>query len=141
MLAVSFLKDPSYQDARSGFSGPLLEQTFLVNTINRIQKLPEWDSTAVIIAYDYLDGWYDHVFPPLVSESSDPKYDALFGSHRLCGNPPEDAYQLRCGYGLRLPLLIISPYAKVNYVDHHVTDQTSIVRFLEDNWNLGRIGD
>jgi len=37
--------------------------------------------------------------------------------------------------------LIISPYAKVNYVDHSVTDQTSIIRFIEDNWNLGRIGN
>jgi phospholipase C len=134
--AVSFLKAPSYQDAHSGFSGPLLEQTFLVNTINQIQKLPEWDSTAVIVAYDDSDGWYDHVFPPLVSESSDPEFDALFGPRRLCGDPPEDAYQLRCGYGPRLPLLVISPYAKVNYVDHHVTDQTSILRFIEDNWNL-----
>jgi len=42
--------------------------------------------------------------------------------------------QGRCGYGPRLPLLVISPYAKVNYVDHTLTDQTSILRFIEDNW-------
>jgi hypothetical protein len=46
----------------------------------------------------------------------------------------------RCGYGQRLPLLVISPYAKVDYVDHSLTDQTSILQFIEDNWNLGRIG-
>ena len=51
------------------------------------------------------------------------------------------AYQGRCGYGPRLPLLVISPWAKVNFVDHSVTDQTSILRFIEDNWDLGRIGD
>ena len=50
-------------------------------------------------------------------------------------------YQDRCGYGPRLPLLAISPYSKVNYVDHHVTEQASILRFVEDNWSTGRIGD
>jgi phospholipase C len=49
--------------------------------------------------------------------------------------------QGRCAYGPRLPLLIISPLAKVNFVDHHTSDQTSLIRFVEDNWNLGRIGD
>ena len=46
----------------------------------------------------------------------------------------------RCGYGVRQPLLVISPWAKPNYVDHTITDQTSILRFIEDNWSLGRIG-
>ncbi len=50
-------------------------------------------------------------------------------------------YQDRCGYGPRLPLLAISPYSKVNYVDHHVTEQASILKFVEDNWHTGRIGD
>ena len=54
---------------------------------------------------------------------------------------PVGAYQDRCGYGMRLPMLVISPYAKVNYVDHSITDQTSILRFIEDNWQLGRIGN
>jgi phospholipase C len=40
-----------------------------------------------------------------------------------------------------MPLLAISPFAKVNYVDHGVTDQSSILKFIEDNWNLGQIGD
>ncbi|MFZ0220586.1 MAG: alkaline phosphatase family protein, partial [Candidatus Nitrosopolaris sp.] len=43
--------------------------------------------------------------------------------------------------GPRLPLLIISPYAKTNFIDHSLTDQSSILRFIEDNWSLGRIGD
>jgi phospholipase C len=50
-------------------------------------------------------------------------------------------YQDRCGYGPRLPLLIVSPYAKSNFVDHSTTDQTSILRFIEDNWQTGRIGN
>jgi phospholipase C len=141
--AVSFLKAPSYQQGHAGYSGPLLEQTFLVDTINRIQKLPEWNSTAVIITYDDSDGWYDHVMPPLVSTSNDPIFDALFGQQGLCDyTRSTDVYQDRCGYGPRLILLAISPFSKPNYIDHHITDQTSIIRFIEDNWLGGqRIGD
>ena len=45
----------------------------------------------------------------------------------------------RCGYGPRLPLLVISPWARHGYVDHTLTDQSSILRFIEDNWHLGPI--
>jgi len=138
--AISFLKAPAFRDGHAGYSNPLNEQTFIVETINRIQKLPEWNSTAVIIAYDDSDGWYDHVMPPIVSQSDDPLNDKLLGDG-LCGTPAAGDYKDRCGYGPRLPLLIVSPYSKVNYVDHQITDQTSILRFIEDNWSLGRIGD
>jgi phospholipase C len=95
---------------------------------------------AIVVAYDDSDGWYDHVMPPIVNHSSDPANDALTGSG-LCGQIAAGAYQDRCRYGPRLPLLVISPYARRNSVDHWVTDQTSILRFIEDNWGLGRIGD
>jgi phospholipase C len=50
--------------------------------------------------------------------------------------------QGRCGYGPRLPLLVISPWAKQNFVDHTLTDQSSVIRFIEDNWLNGeRVGD
>ncbi len=140
MPAVSFLKAKMVQDGHAGYSDPLDEQTFLVQTLNRLQRLPEWKSTAVIIAYDDSDGWYDHVMPPIVTQSNDPTYDALTGPGS-CGTAAQGAYQDRCGYGPRQPLLVISPYAKPNFVDHSVTDQSSILRFIEDNWNLGRIGD
>jgi len=58
-----------------------------------------------------------------------------------CGTAAPGSYQGRCGYGPRIPLLVISPWAKVNFVDHSVTDQTSILRFIEDIWDLGWIGD
>jgi len=51
------------------------------------------------------------------------------------------AYQDRCGYGPRQPLLVISRFAKANFVDHTVTDQSSVLRFIEDNWQTGRIGN
>jgi phospholipase C len=79
------------------------------------------------------------VQPLLVNASNTPK-DALTGPG-ACGGSLPGADQGRCGYGPRLPLLIISPYAKRNFVDHTLTDQSSIIRFIEDNWRLGRIGD
>jgi phospholipase C len=140
MPAVSYLKAAAYQDGHAGYSDPLDEQTFLVNTINQLEQRPEWSSTAIVIAYDDSDGWYDHVFSPIVSQSNDPASDAVFGAG-LCGTPAPGAYEDRCGFGPRLPLLVISPFAKTNFVDHQVTDQSSILRFVEDNWNLGRIGN
>ncbi len=141
MPSVSFIKAPTYQDGHPQISDPLEEQTFLVNTVNRLESLPEWNSTAVIITWDDSDGWYDHVMPPIVSQSDDPVNDALLGRQGLCGHAPTGAAQDRCGYGPRIPLLVISPYAKVNFVDHSITDLSSILRFIEDNWGLGRIGN
>lgn len=139
MPAVSFLKAQAYQDGHAGYSNPLDEQQFLVTTINSLQKLSSWKDTAVVIAYDDSDGWYDHVLGPIVNQSDDPN-DALTGTGR-CGTAQPGAYQGRCGYGTRIPLLVVSPYAKQNFVDHTTTDQSSILRFIEDNWQLGRIGD
>ncbi len=59
--AVSFIKAPGFQDAHAGYSDPLDEQTFVVNTINAIEQSSFWPSTAIIIAYDDSDGWYDHL--------------------------------------------------------------------------------
>src|SRR5262249_44593382 len=137
--AVSFLKAAAYQDGHAGYSDPLDEQHFLVDTINHLEQLKDWKATAVIIAYDDSDGWYDHFMGPLVSPSATAQ-DALTGPGQ-CGTPPAGSYPDRCGYGPRLPLLVISPFAKHNFVDHTVTDQSSILRFIEDNWQTGRIGD
>jgi len=139
---VSFVKAKKFQDAHAGFSysNPIDEQTHLVSIINAVEKSPYWKDTAIIIAYDDSDGWYDHVMPPILKGSALPGIDALNGDGK-CGTPAPGAYQGRCGYGPRLPLLVVSPFARVNFVDHSLTDQTSILRFIEDNWDLGRIGD
>ena len=138
--AVSFLKPPGYQDAHPSYSDPLDEQQFLVETINRLQRLPDWKDMAIVIAYDDSDGWYDHQPSQIVSASATPQ-DGLNGPG-ICGDSAAPVvYQGRCGYGQRLPLLAISPYARPNFVDHSLTDQSSILRFIEDNWHLGRIGD
>jgi len=138
--AVSFVKAKRYQDGHAGYSDPIDEQAFLVALVNAIELSPSWKDTAIIVAYDDSDGWYDHVMPPILKGSAVGDVDALNGSGK-CGNAASTAYPARCGYGARLPLLLISPFARVNFVDHAVRDLTSILRFVEDNWSLGRLGD
>jgi phospholipase C len=139
--AVSFLKAQAFQDGHPGYSDPLDEQTFLVQTINHLQRLDSWRSTAVVVAYDDSDGWYDHVEGPLVSQSQT-AVDALTAAGQCGASPAKvpSGQQGRCGYGMRQPLLVVSPFARTNFVDHTLTDQSSILRFVEDNWRLGRIG-
>ena len=139
--AVSFLKFQSADTGHPADSTALAEQRYLVDTINALQRLPEWKNMAIMITYDDSDGFYDHVMPPIVSKSNDPANDSFFGPTGLCGTPTSGAYLDRCGYGTRLPFLVISPFAKQNFVDSTTTDTTSILRFIEDNWNLGRLGD
>ena len=145
--AVSYLKSAAYRDGHAGYSDPLDEQAFLVHVINTIEQTPEWSHTVILITYDDSDGWYDHVYQ--VINGSATARDA-FSSTGTCGNantalPGVDPATLhaqgRCGYGPRLPLLLISPWAKPNYVSHAIADQTSILRFIEDNFlNQQRIG-
>ncbi|MBM9504301.1 phospholipase C [Actinacidiphila acididurans] len=143
--AVSFLKAAAYQDAHPGNSDPLDEQNFLVSTINKIQQSPEWKSTAVVIAYDDSDGWYDHVAPPVLNGSTDTKTgsNGLATDSPACQSGPAAVagYQDRCGPGPRQPLLVISPYSKTNHIDHTPTEQASITSFIEQNWKTGKIGD
>jgi phospholipase C len=140
---VSFLKAPGYQDGHAGYSDPLDEQNFIATVINFLQAQKDWKNTAVVIAYDDSDGWYDHQIGPIVNQSATAQ-DALLAPGS-CGDPTTSLpgvnaahAQGRCGYGPRLPLLVISPYAKQNFVDHTVTDQSSILRFIEDNWVGGQ---
>ncbi len=138
--SLSFLKSAAYRDGHAGYSDPLDEQAFLTTTINTIEQSPEWSSTVIIIAYDDSDGWYDHAID--VVNGSTSMRDAFSGRGK-CGDgtmalPGVESATLhaqgRCGYGPRLPLLVISPWARPNYVSHTVTDQSSILRFIEDTF-------
>jgi phospholipase C len=82
------------------------------------------------------------VLPNAPYQSSTSK-DALTGPNSCgTGANPLGGIQGRCGYGPRLPLLVISPWAKSDFVGHTTTDQSSIIRFIEDNWLGGeRIGN
>ncbi|HZC94537.1 MAG TPA: alkaline phosphatase family protein, partial [Bradyrhizobium sp.] len=152
--AVSFLKAAAFEDGHAGYSDPIDEQHFLVRVINALQQSPEWSETAVIIVYDDSDGWYDHQMPPIVNPSFNAAGDTLNGpgvcqtsngfqqdepvlTTPLNGTAEKPAWG-RCGYGTRMPLLVVSPFAKRNHVDHTLTDQTSVLRFIEDNWLDGK---
>jgi phospholipase C len=148
--AVTFIKAPGFQDGHAGYSDPLDEQTFVVNTINAIQASPFWSSTAIFINYDDSDGWYDHL-SDLVNGSATVA-DSVNGAG-ICISTAAAAAALpgpnsaglpvggRCGHGPRLPMLLISSWANTNYIDNTPTDQSSILQFIEDTF-LGsqRIG-
>lgn len=133
--AVSFIKAPANETGHPMTSDALAEQTFLVDTINKLQQSPYWSHMAIIITYDDSDGWYDHVLSPILNQSNDGVEDSMCNGNTM----PATAFNDRCGYGQRLPFLVISPYAKRNYVDDTPLDTTSVLRFIEDNWQLGRI--
>ncbi|KWF11588.1 phospholipase C [Burkholderia pseudomultivorans] len=142
--SVSFLKAPAAQDGHAGYSDPLDEQAFVTKVVNFLQQQPDWQNTAVIVTYDDSDGWYDHAYTTPTRASSD-AVDQVNGNGK-CGSGGTTGVNGatvngRCGPGVRIPLVVISPYAKQNYVDHTQVDQASVVRFIEDNWLGGqRIG-
>ena len=80
-------------------------QTYVTGLINAIMQGPDWDSTAILLAWDDWGGFYDHVVPPSVDEN---------------------------GYGLRVPGLVISPYAKQGYIDHQTLSFDAYAKFIED---------
>jgi hypothetical protein len=100
----------------------------------------KWEKMVIFIVFDDSGGWYDHVMPPIINQSQTPA-DALVSPGNAGNTPPFGNYQGRLAYGMRLPFLIISPFVKSNYVDHTLNNQTSVLRFIENNWKLGRIGD
>jgi phospholipase C len=144
--AVSYIKLPAYQDAHAGYSDPLDEQAGIVKLIDFVETQPEWKDTAIIIAYDDSDGWYDHDYATPTSSSYDSTADQLNGSGTCgTGTAPNGVngkpVNGRCGPGTRLPFLVISPWARSNYVDSSRITEASVVRFIEDNWLDGeRLG-
>jgi phospholipase C len=144
--AVSFLKAPGYEDGHAAYSDPYDEQQFVTTEINALEQSPDWSSTAVVITYDDSDGYYDHAYsgvhnPSNTSGVASPPgpQDFLTGTG-LCGSgTPLAGQNGRCGYGPRLPFLVISPWVKRGSVDHTLIDFGSIDKFIEDNWGLPRI--
>jgi phospholipase C len=144
--AVTFLKAPGYQDGHAQYSNPRDEQVFVTNEINALMKTPDWSSTAVLINYDDSDGWYDHVYSGVTNPSFSVADNLTNTSTKASGNPPSGmcglsgtplaGQQGRCGFGPRLPMIAVSPCAAPNRVDHNLSDQASVVNFIEYNWHL-----
>jgi phospholipase C len=85
-------------------------QAYVTGVINAIMRSPDWSSTAIFLAWDDWGGFYDHVKPPVVDQN---------------------------GYGLRVPALVISPYARRGYVDHQVLSSDAYLKFIEDDFLHG----
>jgi phospholipase C len=145
--AVAFLKAQAFQDGHAGYSDPLDEQAFVTEVVNFVERTPEWPRTAIVILYDDSDGWYDHQAAPVGNASFDPTRDFLDGrgSCGVRGRTPQlegvaatGPVNGRCGPGTRQPFLVISPWARRNYVDHTPIRQSSVLRFIEDNWLGGK---
>jgi phospholipase C len=141
--SVSYIKLPAYQDGHAGYSDPLDEQAGLVKLINFLQQQPDWKNTAIIVTWDDSDGWYDHDYATPNHSSSDSVADQLNGAGS-CGTGTQPAglsgepVNGRCGPGTRMPFLLISPWARSNYVSHGLLTQASVVNFIEDNWMPGK---
>ena len=86
-------------------------QAYVTSLINAVMRSPDWGSTAIFVSWDDWGGFYDHVVPPVVDEN---------------------------GYGLRVPGLVISPYAKVGYIDHQTLSFDAYVKFIEDDFLNGQ---
>ncbi len=141
--SVSYIKMAAYQDGHAGYSDPLDEQAGVVKLVNFLEAQPDWSNTAVVVTYDDSDGWYDHAFATPTNPSYDPVADQLDGAG-LCGTGTPSVgvahapVNGRCGPGTRIPFLVISPWAKTNFVYNGRITQASVVHFIEDNWLGGK---
>ena len=88
---------------------PRIGEHYVVDLINQVMLSNYWNSTAIFLTWDDYGGWYDHVPPPQVDQH---------------------------GFGFRVPLLMISPFAKQGYIDHAVASHDSILKFIETTFDL-----
>jgi phospholipase C len=110
--AVSFLQ-PDDADAGHPGSGSITQSlNFLNDLVSQVKSSPEWDSVAIIVVWDSGGGFWDHVPPPQVDSQ---------------------------GLGFRVPMLVISPFAKPGFVEHQRMDDVSILKFIQWNWSLGTL--
>ncbi len=108
--AVSWVV-PSGQVSEHPPSSVSAGQSYVTSLINAVMNSPDWDSTAIFLAWDDWGGLYDNVVPPVVDHN---------------------------GYGLRVPALVISPYAKKGYIDHQTLSFDAYLKFIEDDFLDGQ---
>ncbi len=108
--AVSWIT-PNSRDSEHPPSRVSVGQSYVTHIVNAVMQSREWDSTAIFLAWDDWGGFYDHVTPPGVD---------------------------KLGYGIRVPGLVISPYAKTGYIDHQTLSFDAYLKFIEDDFLSGQ---
>jgi phospholipase C len=111
--SVLWLQPDGAHDMHPGSPNILDGVEWLDEVVQAVKGSSEWPNTAIVVLFDEGGGWYDHVPPPQFANSE--------------------------GLGDRVPIILISPYAKTNYISHQQIDFVSIMRFIQWNWNLGQI--
>lgn len=137
---ISWVKAPKPFDGHPGYSSPVADDAFIGDLVGRIQASKYWKHTAIIVAFDETGGWWDHASPPA---QTDPHFmPTIDGSPNLsgCQYPGMGDPCGEAGFGPRIPLLVISPYAKRHAVDHDLMDTSSLVRWVESNYHLPPLG-
>jgi phospholipase C len=109
--AVSWLVDQDLDDEHPNVGSVCAGENWTVGHINALMNSPLWQDTAILFTMDDFGGWYDHVTPP-----------------RQYGCDASAPY----GLGFRLPLIVISPYARAGFIFHEQSEQASIPRFIEE---------
>jgi phospholipase C len=112
LASVSWIT-PSLADSDDSLSGSKRGPAWVRSIVAAVKQSSYWKDTAVVVIWTDWGGYYDNVAPPYLDKS---------------------------GLGFRVPLLVVSPYAKNDYVSHVHYEQASILRFTEDNWGLPRLG-
>jgi phospholipase C len=107
--SVSFIQMAPSHSGHPGSSSITAAGTWFDQFVKQVQSSSAWNSTAIVVIWDEGGGWYDHVPPPQIDSQ---------------------------GLGIRVPMMLISPYAQKGIVYHNVADHTSILRFIQWNWNL-----
>ncbi len=111
--SVLWIQPDGAEDMHPGGGNVLDGVEFLSKVVQDVQNSPIWPNSAIIVLWDESGGWYDHVPPPQLANTE--------------------------GLGARVPVLVISPFAKTNYISHQQMDFVSILRFIQWNWNLGQL--
>jgi phospholipase C len=132
--AVSFV-DPRFEtDPAESEENPddiSYGENFVAKVVNSVFQSPNWKNTVLIYTYDEHGGYYDHVAPPPAVKPDNIAPGVDVTDRKIVG-----AYDR---YGFRVPTVIVSPFAKRNYVSHQVHDHTSILKLIETKWNLGAL--
>jgi phospholipase C len=140
--AISYVKADFSQDSHPGYSGPAAEDAFVKDLVAKVKSSKYWESTAIIFAYDETGGWWDHVAPPVKTGLRAPyNADGTPNTANGCDYPPSPTATCALGgKGPRMPFLVVSPYAKKGFVLQDQLDTTSLVKWVEWNYELPGLG-